>query len=251
MHFDLQTLALQTVNVLVLVWLLARFLFRPVARIIAERRAAADALLAEAEAARAKVAADAASLEQKRQGLTGDGERIIAAARASAEAERDAIMRQADASSRRLRDESQQAIDREREVMRQALEQEAADLALTIAERLLERLPPQMLNRAFLAGLEQALATHPALTSLAGSSVEVRSAAPLDAGAQTDCREILARLIGTIPSLSFRTDPALVAGIELASRDVVIHNSWRADLEQLTSTLHEDAGHDAAPQHVA
>ena len=106
MHFDLQTLALQTVNVLVLVWLLARFLFRPVARIISERRTAADAVLAEAEAARAKVAADAASLEQHRQALLGDGERIMVAARASAEAERDAIMRQADASSRKLRDES-------------------------------------------------------------------------------------------------------------------------------------------------
>lgn len=251
MHFDLQTLALQTVNVLVLVWLLARFLFRPVVRIIAERRAAADALLAEAEAARAKVAAEAASLEQHRQALMGDGEHIIAAARTSAEAERDAIMRQADASSRKLRDDSEQAIGRERQAMRQGLEQDAADLGLSIAERLLTRLPPQIVNRAFLAGLEEVLATHPARLSLVGSSVEVRSATPLDAGAQADCREVLARLIGNNLSLSFHTDPALIAGIELASRDIVIRNSWRADLEHLTSILHEDAGHDVASQHVA
>ena len=45
MHFDPWTLALQTINVLVLVWLLAHFLFRPVAGIIAARRAAADALM--------------------------------------------------------------------------------------------------------------------------------------------------------------------------------------------------------------
>lgn len=251
MHFDLQTLALQTVNVLVLVWLLARFLFRPVVRIIAERRAAADALLAEADAARVKVAAAAASLEQQRQGLSGDGERIIAAARRSAEAERATIMRQVEAASTKLRDESEQAMGRERQAMREALEQEAADLALTIAERLLARQPPEVINRAFLRGLEEVLARHPARSLLAGASVEVTSAAPLDPGAQADCREILARLVGNIPSLSFRTDPALVAGIELASRDVVIRNSWRADLEHLTSILHEDAGHDVAPQRVA
>ena len=56
MHLDLWTMALQTVNVLVLVWLLQHFLFRPVAGIIAARRAAADRLLADAEAACAKAA---------------------------------------------------------------------------------------------------------------------------------------------------------------------------------------------------
>ena len=53
MRIDWTTLALQTVNVLVLVWLLARFLFRPVSTIIAERRAAAEKLLADAAAQRA------------------------------------------------------------------------------------------------------------------------------------------------------------------------------------------------------
>ena len=38
MRFDWTTLLLQTVNLLVLVWLLQRFLFRPVMAIIAERR---------------------------------------------------------------------------------------------------------------------------------------------------------------------------------------------------------------------
>jgi F-type H+-transporting ATPase subunit b len=251
MHFDLQTLALQTVNVLVLVWLLARFLFRPVAGIIADRRAAADAVLAEAEGTRAKVAADAALLTQQRQALTGDGEHIIAAARASAESERAAIMRQADDSIRKAHDEAEQAITRERQAMREALRHEATDLAMDIAKRLLARLPSQVLDRAFLTGLDDVLATHPARASLAGSSLEVRSAAPLDPAVQADCRDVLVRLIGNVPSLTFRTDPTLIAGIELASRDLVIRNSWQADLEHLTSALHEDTDYDVAPQHVA
>ena len=39
MHIDRWTLALQTVNVLVLIWLLHRFFFRPVADIVAKRQA--------------------------------------------------------------------------------------------------------------------------------------------------------------------------------------------------------------------
>ena len=44
MHIDWSTLALQTINVLILVWILARFLFRPVREIIAKRQAKADAI---------------------------------------------------------------------------------------------------------------------------------------------------------------------------------------------------------------
>ena len=65
MRIDWTTLALQTINVLVLVWLLARFLFRPVTTIIAERRAAAEKLLADAAAQRAHAQTDAAEIEQR------------------------------------------------------------------------------------------------------------------------------------------------------------------------------------------
>ena len=44
MKIDWWTLGLQAVNVLILVWLLSRFLFKPVAAIIAERQQAATRL---------------------------------------------------------------------------------------------------------------------------------------------------------------------------------------------------------------
>ena len=251
MHFDLWTLALQTINVLVLVWLLARFLFRPVAGIIAARRAAADALMADVEAAHAKVTADAAALARERQALVGDGECIVAAARATAEAERATIVRQADDAATKARNEAEQAIARERQAMRDALEHDAVDLALAIATRLIERLPIPMANRVFLDGLSEALAAHPARATLANVPLEIRSAAPLDATSQEECRTMLTRILGGTPELSFRTDRILIAGFELAAPDVVIRNSWRADLDRLTSMLHEDTGHDVASQRVA
>ena len=58
MRFDWWTLALQTVNVLILIWILARFFFRPIAHIIAKRQDEMNKLFADAEAAR-KHAADA------------------------------------------------------------------------------------------------------------------------------------------------------------------------------------------------
>ena len=45
MRIDWWTFAFQTINVLVLVWLLSRFLFKPVAKIIADRQQAAARLM--------------------------------------------------------------------------------------------------------------------------------------------------------------------------------------------------------------
>ena len=56
MHIDWWTLAFQTVNVLILVWLLARFFFRPVMAIVAKRQQEATRLID--DAAQARQAAD-------------------------------------------------------------------------------------------------------------------------------------------------------------------------------------------------
>ncbi len=247
MHLDLWTLGLQAINVLVLVWLLSRFLFRPVAGIIAARRQAADAMLAEADAARTKAAAEADGLAQQRQGLADEKERMLAAAREAAQGERDAILHQANDAVAKLRAAAEEAIGRERQAAQDALHRDAADLALTISRRMLERLPARVVNAAFLEGLTAVLPARPA----SGSRIEVRSAAALDDASQAACRTMLTAWLGTAPDIEFRVDPTLIAGLELATPELVIRNNWRADLDRIARSLHDDANHDAALQPVA
>ncbi len=246
MRIDLWTLALQTVNLLVLVWLLARFLFRPIAAVIAARREAADKLLADAQAERQKSADEATSLAHERSGLAAEGQRILTEAHTAAEAERTTLLQRATEAAARLRADAQSAIARDRQNMREALERESADLALTIATRLLQRVPPRALNRTFVDTLAETLATHPACSGLANTEFELLSAVPLDDTAQADTRAILTRALGAPARINFRTDPTLLAGIELAAPSLLIRNSWRADLDRITQSLHEAAAHDVA-----
>jgi len=250
MRIDLWTLALQTVNVLVLVWLLAHFLFRPVAAVIAARRAATDKLLADAEAQRKQAENAAANVAHQHEGLEAEGQRILAGARAAAAAEHATLLQHATDAAARLQADAQRAMARDRQTMREALEREATDLALTIAARLLQRVPPRELNRAFIETLAEALATDPARALLATAELELRSAVPLDAAAQADTRSVLARVLGAPPRITFRTDPTLLAGVELAGPSVQIRNSWRADLDRITHALHETTS-DVISQPVA
>jgi F-type H+-transporting ATPase subunit b len=241
MHIDLWTLGLQAINALVLIWLLARFLFRPVAGIIAQRRQAAEAMLAEAAAARARAQATEQEVAQQRQALTEEANRIRAAAHTDAEADRNAISAQARAEAAEARREVEADLERTRARQEKELRDRAGVLAVDIARRLLARMPERTMIEAFVERLGRDLtALQPgqrqALADDAGT-LAVTTATPLDPKAKETVAAVLARSVGTRPELAFRVDPGLLAGIELNGRHVQLRNSWRADLERLQDDL--------------
>ena len=66
MRIDWWTLALQTVNVLILIWILARFFFRPVMDIVVKRQQEVNKLLTDAADARQKAADACADADKAR-----------------------------------------------------------------------------------------------------------------------------------------------------------------------------------------
>ena len=70
-----------------------------------------------------------------------------------------------------------------------------------------------------------------------GQSLVVTSATPLAAGEQRRLTDALTRTLGGPPSVRFATDPALIAGLELRCADLIIANSWRADLNHILADI--------------
>ncbi|AIV58292.1 ATP synthase F0 subunit B [Burkholderia pseudomallei] len=249
MRIDWSTLALQTVNVVVLVWLLSRFLFRPVSDIIAKRQAAArkliddasrerDAAHAERERARAERASLAAArddaLKDALAQAAAERERLIAAARADAQALRDAARAQADAD----------AVQRTK-----ALDARATRLAIDIAAKLLARLPDSARVAGFVDGVAASLARLPAdvRASLADEDAQVRLVAPraLTAQEAAACRAAFAASVGRPLEPDVRVDPALIAGLELESKYANVRNSLRQDLATIEAALLNEDDADA------
>ncbi|KGC50694.1 F0F1 ATP synthase subunit B family protein [Burkholderia pseudomallei] len=249
MRIDWSTLALQTVNVVVLVWLLSRFLFRPVSDIIAKRQAAArkliddasrerDAAHAERERARAERASLAAArddaLKDALAQAAAERERLIAAARADAQALRDAARAQADAD----------AVQRAK-----AFDARATRLAIDIAAKLLARLPDSARVAGFVDGVAASLARLPAdvRASLADEDAQVRLVAPraLTAQEAAACRAAFAASVGRPLEPDVRVDPALIAGLELESKYANVRNSLRQDLATIEAALLNEDDADA------
>lgn len=249
MPFDWWTLALQTVNVLILVWILARFFFRPIAGIVAKRRDETERLMADADAERKQAKQERAAAEAARQQVADERERLMAEAQKAAEAEKARLLDESAEALARQRNEAESGLARQQAEVEGNLIDRASDLSVEIAQRLLRRLPPETVFTAFLAGLEGALRNLPAdgAAGLAGADgdhpVEVVTAAPLADEQTAQVRALLQSVGGASVQIAFRTDPRLIAGIEVHARNTVIRNNWQADLARIREELTHDHNH--------
>ncbi len=244
MHIDWWTLALQTVNVLVLIWILARFFFRPIADIVAKRQAETNKLFVEADVVR-KQAADARSEAEKgRAEVAAERDRLLAEVQKSAEAEKTKLLELAVQDAAKLRRDSEVAIARDRAAAEQRILDHAAALAIDIARRLLERLPANLALGAFLAALcdevgKLSSETRGVFIAAATTDhpIEVVTQGPLREQEAQHVRDALKQAFGRELPLIFRSDPKVLAGIELHGHNIILHSSWRADLERIREEL--------------
>lgn len=236
MTIDWWTLGLQTVNVLILVWLLGRFLFRPVAKIIAERQAAAHAALDEAEMARNAAEAERQAAEAERAQVASARAGLLAEAREAAEAEKARLLDAARAEADKARTETREELARLREADRQAMVDEAGALAADIAARLFARLPDSARIDGFVDGLIAALAELPDSTRAAigqGGRVQLSAARPLTEAERAALEARLAEVLNRKVTLDIRRDPGLIAGLELDAPHAIVRNHFRADLDRI------------------
>lgn len=241
MQIDWWTLGIQAINIAILIWLLGRFFWRPVAAIIAQRRALAEQGLAEAAAKQQAAEAALAEIARTREGFSSERAALLEAAQAEAVALQNAAL----AETRQQIDalNAQQAADREKARTEAEAEwkAQASRLALTIASRLAARLDGASVQEAFLNWLLAEIRALPDATRGAVTSGDITldlvSASDLSPEAQTHIREQIETAFGGKPLLAFRSDPALIAGYELTGPHLILRNSWAADLAQIEASL--------------
>ena len=128
--------------------------------------------------------------------------------------------------------------------MQRAVLDRANELSVQIARRLLERLPAGSAFSAFLDGLGSELRKLPVESrqSLTAADpdhpLEVLAAATLDDKQVAKLRKAIGGALGSdkLP-MQLSCDPNLIAGFEIRARNVIVRNSWQADLETIRKEL--------------
>jgi F-type H+-transporting ATPase subunit b len=242
------TFLLEIVNFLVLVWILKRFLYKPVLEVIARRRAGIEKSLADAAAQHA----DAEKLKQQYEGRLAnwDKEREQARAKLAQELEAERSRRMAELQGAL---EQEQAKRRTAEERRQAdamrkIEETALAQGVHFAARLLDQAAGPETQARLVDLVVDSLGKLPAerITALRNSfttapaTVIVTSAYPLANEQQQNIAKSLAKLVGSDTSPRFEQDHDLVAGVRISVGAWVLGANVKDELKGFAELAHDD-----------
>ncbi len=250
MRIDGYTLVLQLVNFAVLVWLLQRFLYRPILRRVDARRAQIEQELGRAERTQAQAQEHLAAVDSQRASIAAERTKALAACAAEVDEVRAARRASAEREAAALLEEARKTLAAERQKALEEAERCALDLATDLACRLFSELPESLRTQAWLDRIEEYLAALPDAERAAlarplspAAPVTIVTASALSSAETENWREKLSRAFGS-RAIAFGVDPALGAGAELHLPNAILTFSLRSAVAALRS---ERARH-APPQ---
>ncbi|EPX84960.1 F0F1 ATP synthase subunit delta [Salipiger mucosus] len=246
MQIDWWTLGLQTINFLVVVWLLRRFLYRPVRRMIAEREASDRKVSDEARASTAAAEAARADYERKRAELAETRRKQEADLHAEMARERDAVLKEAQEAADALMADTRETLERDRAETLRALRAEITALATDLAREALKvgAGPEAALRGAcdHLDGLSQAeISELGADLDARGTAVVVETPDALDDAMQQAWRDALATRLGEGAAVDFETAPDTIGGARLRFPHAVLDLTVAKRLQDAAETTQEAA----------
>lgn len=244
MHLDGWTIALQTVNFAVLVWLLHRFLYKPVLAMIDTRNAEIQRRYDAVKSAEDQAQMHLATIETERAGIATERDAALKTAAAQAQEAADDRRARAEREAQAMLDVARTTLATERERVLEEARSVALDLATALAQRLMAEVPMQLRAEAWIERIEQHLKT---LTNseldrlVRGGSLKVVTAAPLPTETADMWRKRLCQLCGSGAAVEFDVDQELVAGAELHFPTAVLRFSWQSTLAAMRSEVREHA----------
>jgi F-type H+-transporting ATPase subunit b len=247
MTFSWSTFALQAFNFLVLVWVLKRFLFKPIRTIVAQRKAEITRVQEQAQAAGEKAEQARKDFQLRQSQLEAERQRIMDEAHAALDDERSRMIEAARSDIEKLKSAALKQLDEERESAARDVLDKTVQVAVQLAENLLQQFSGPKLDEIILEQVLQHL-DHLTETERAallsqlgrdGGQLIVTTASALDAEHQSMWRAALAQRLGGSPRIDFTIDKDLIAGTELKFPHAVLHFNWRRTLAQAQGELNQ------------
>ena len=136
---DVWEMIAQLANLLILTLLVKKFLFKPVQNIIAQRQAAADQLLTEAETAKTEAQTMKTEYEQSIAGAKDEAARIVEDATRAATRRTEELQAECAESARRMKERAEIEIEQERKKALNEVKDEIGGMAMEIASKVVER----------------------------------------------------------------------------------------------------------------
>jgi len=245
MLIDWFTVIAQVVNFLILVWLLKRFLYKPILDAIDAREKRIADKLADADAKEAEALRERDEYKQKNEVFEQQRKAHMDEVLEAAKAERTQLLEAARKESEDLRSKLEQGLRNEQKSLNDELSRRAREEVFAIARKVLSDLSGSSLEQRMtevfldrLRGLDSDQIT--ALKSafnLSSNTLHVRTAFELSAEQRSSIEAVIGEILGDQTPVEFITVPDLVSGIEIGSDGKLVAWSVADYLGSLASNV--------------
>jgi F-type H+-transporting ATPase subunit b len=257
MLIDWFTVLAQVVNFLILVWLLKRFLYRPILDAIDARERRIASVLADADAKKVEAQEARDVYQHKNEAFEQQRAALLGKATDEAKAERQRLLDEARKAAEALAAKRRDALRSEQQSLREALSGRVREEVFAIARKALADLATtgleERVGEVFTRRLREmdgkAKAVLGEALKTASEPALVRSAFELPAEQCAAIRNALNETFSAEIRLRFETAPDLVSGIELSANGQKVGWSigdYLASLEQGVDELLKEKGKPAA-----
>jgi F-type H+-transporting ATPase subunit b len=238
-ELSLSTFILEIVNFLILVWILKRFLYKPVLAALARRKSKIDESLSEA----ARRQEHAQSLEKQYQNrLTEwqqEKERLRNQLEEEINSQRKNLMDSLDKSLANQREKARVLEQRELEQFRRQASERGAAQGVAFTSRLLQRLASAELEKKLVMILQEDLQQLPeeqlrqirSAGTAASGRVKITSAFPLEGSQREALAGSFRQLLGGEAKMEFLEDASLLAGLRVSIGPWVLRANLHDELD--------------------
>jgi len=252
LQIDWLTVAAQIVNFLVLVWLLKRFLYKPITNAMRHREEQIEERLSEAKAARQEAEEEAQELRQKEEKLEARKDEILNDAHKEAEDLRARLDTEIREDMEEKRAAWKQHLAEEQEAFVASLQRQAGKQILEIVERVLSDYADTDTTERVVATFTKHLEAldqnaRENMTKAAAEQDEpavVQTGTKIGSATKGQITRAIRKALSTDIDIDYREDPNMVFGVRLNIGDYTVEWSAIRYLKRLEMELGEiiDAG---------
>jgi F-type H+-transporting ATPase subunit b len=241
------TVIAQIINFFVLVWLLRRFLYKPVLKAIDERENKIAAQLKDAQAKETEAKKEQVEFLKKNEKFDQQKKKLMDKAVAETNEEREKLLEEARNESVVLRSKLKKSLNAMQENLEHDIVQKTQEEVFAITRKTLKDLASMSLEEQsvniFIGRLkesknEEKIRLIKAFKS-GSNSILVQTAFDLPSKQQTQIESTVNEILGTKPQFQFKTVPELIGGIELTSNGYKLAWSISEYLSSIQKSISE------------
>jgi F-type H+-transporting ATPase subunit b len=244
MKFDIWTFLFQTINFVVLLFILKRLLYRPVRDILEKRREMIRKTVEDAEKTREEAQALKERHEKELRDLDNVKARMLDTMRGEVLEEKKRLLAEAEREGEAQIEKEKALFETEKTGFERVLKDKALETVTLFSSKLLRDIADEELHRALwrrLLGEIEAISREIAERGIKEDvvGIEVVSAFPLQEDEIGELKRGLEGLLSREVAISHTVDEALIAGVRIRSWDKVFDSSLSGQIKEFGARLKE------------